>query len=81
MINPITEYKIAQKEAGEERDHVIAEVLAVIVLQFLNPLIAYLLYGFCLEPYYDLPSIGYWQWFAIIFISRMILGRIVHDRK
>lgn len=81
MLDPITEYTMAQKDAEKERDHVIAEVLDVIVLQFLNPLIAYLLYGFCLEPYYDLPPIGYWQWFAIIFISRMILGRIVHDRK
>lgn len=78
MLDILKEYEIEKQETKHD---LMVNLLSETVLLFLRPLIAYLLYGAFLEPYYNLPPVGYWQWFSILWIAGMIFGKVTHDRR
>lgn len=48
-------------------------------ISLLRSLIVCLAYNSVLQPSFNLPHIGYWQWFAICLIIKMIFGRIENN--
>lgn len=57
---------------------VLGVYLTYFVIILVRSLIVYLAYIFLLEPGFNLPYIGYWQWFAILLIVNIVFGRVVH---